>query len=49
MHYDAQHNNIIIFGGNGYGKKHFNTVSILDWSTKKWKEIAAESSENLPC
>ena len=48
MHYDAQHNNIIIFGGGGPNKKRFNNVSILDWSTKEWKEIAAESSEKSP-
>ena len=49
MHYDAKHNNVIIFGGGGYEKKHFNTVSILDLSTKEWKEIVPELSEHSPC
>jgi N-acetylneuraminic acid mutarotase len=34
MHYEALHNNIIVFGGGGSNKKRFNDVYILDWKNK---------------
>jgi hypothetical protein len=36
MNYDPLNNQIVIFGGGGPNKQRFNSINILDWSTKKW-------------
>ena len=39
MNYDRENNRIVVFGGGGPNKKRFNSINILDWSTKEWIEI----------
>lgn len=39
MSFDEKNNRIVLFGGGAPNKKRFNSVHLLDWSTKQWKEI----------
>jgi len=39
MNYDKVNGRILLFGGGGNGKKRFNTVHSLNWSTKEWTEL----------
>ena len=39
MHYDPKANRVVVFGGGGANKNRFNTINVLDWSTKEWTEI----------
>ena len=40
MNYDKENNQIVIFGGGGSNKQRFNSISILNWASKEWIEIA---------
>ena len=48
MNYDASTNKVVVFGGGGPNKQRFNTVSVLDWTTKEWKEFNARENEAAP-
>ena len=37
INYDHKSNQVVVFGGGGPSKQRFNSVSVLDWSTKEWK------------
>lgn len=37
--YDQVNNRVIMFGGGGSNKTRYNTIHLLDWSTKEWTEI----------
>jgi hypothetical protein len=38
----------VVFGGGGPNKKRFNSVNILDWTSKEWIEIEPKENENAP-
>jgi len=40
INYDPMTNQVVVFGGGGSNKQRFNSVSVLDWNTKVWREIA---------
>lgn len=44
MNYDVKTNQVVVFGGGGPNKQRFNTVNVLDWSTKEWKELNAREN-----
>lgn len=39
---------VVVFGGGGPNKQRFNAVSVLDWSTKVWREIVPKENEPAP-
>jgi len=39
INYDPQTNQVVVFGGGGANKQRFNSISLLDWTTKIWREI----------
>ena len=43
-HYDEHSDSVLVFGGGGNNKKRFNTVSILNWSTKIWTEVEPDTN-----
>ena len=47
MNFDAANNRLVLFGGGGANKKKFNSVHILDWKTKEWKELVPKG-EKIP-
>lgn len=48
MHYDEANNRIVLFGGGGAQKRRYNTISLLDWKTKEWIDIAPKQDEPAP-
>ena len=40
LNYDAQSQQLVVFGGGGPNKQRFNTINVLDWKTKVWVEIS---------
>lgn len=48
MNYDSERRRIIIFGGGGPNKKRFNSIHVLDWNTKVWKEIQPKENSKTP-
>lgn len=48
MHYDADNQRLILFGGGGANKQRFNTINILNWITKEWIEISPKTNEPAP-
>ena len=44
MNYDVKTNQVVVFGGGGPNKQRFNTVNVLDWNTKEWKELNAREN-----
>lgn len=48
MNYDPRSNQLVLFGGGGPNKTRFNCVSVLDWASKNWVEIAPKENEPGP-
>lgn len=48
MNYDVKTNQVVVFGGGGPNKQRFNTVNVLDWNTKEWKELNARENQAAP-
>lgn len=47
-HFDSVNDELIIFGGGGANKKRFNTLNILNWKAKIWREIHPNNNESAP-
>ena len=48
LNYDPDNNRIIVFGGGGPNKKRFNTIHVMDWTTKVWTLIEHKSEDKAP-
>ena len=48
MNYDGDQGLLVVFGGGGAGKQRFNCISVLDWRSKTWIEMAAKENEPAP-
>lgn len=48
VNYDPTSNQLIVFGGGGPNKQRFNSVNVLDWETKVWRELPARENEAAP-
>ena len=35
-HYDEHSDSVFILGGGGNNKRRFNSISVLNWTTKVW-------------
>lgn len=46
--YDSLTKQVVVFGGGGHNKQRFNTVNILDWETKVWREVKPRENESAP-
>lgn len=44
MHYDSENDRLVLFGGGGPNKQRFNSISLLNWKTKEWIEIAPKTN-----
>lgn len=47
-HYDLHTDSFIVFGGGGPNKKRFNSLSVLDWSSKEWTELEPKTDQPAP-
>ena len=48
MNYDPINKKVVVFGGGGPNKQRFNSVCVLDWTTKHWVEIKPKENEAGP-
>lgn len=48
MNYDKNNHKLVVFGGGGPNKKRFNSINLLDWHTKEWREITPKINEAGP-
>lgn len=46
--YNTRTNEVIVFGGGGPNKQRFNSISVLNWETKEWREIVPRENEAAP-
>ena len=48
LHFHAEGNQLILFGGGGPNKSRYNDVCLLDWETKHWTRVFSPEGENSP-